>query len=56
MKYEEVVAVFWRTAAKNLKKKENEDDFESLDAFDEGKFYRTLRSFALSEAEFYSEG
>ena len=51
----ELWAFFWRAAVKNLKKKENEDDFVSLDAFDDGKFHRMLRSLAPSEAEFYGE-
>ena len=32
--------------------KENDDDFESLDAFDKGKFLCTLQSLAPSEAAF----
>ena len=44
-----------RGAVKNLEKKENEADFESLDAFEEGEFRRTLRRLAPSEAEFYGE-
>ena len=55
MKDEGVMTVFWRAAVKNLKKKENEDDFESLDGFDKDKFHHMLRSLAPSEAEFYSE-
>ena len=39
-------------AVKNLKK-ENEDDFEILDAFDEGKSLCMLQSLVSSEAEFF---
>ena len=46
------MAVFLKSCSQ---KKENEDDFESLDAFDEGKFHCTLQSLAPSEAEFYGE-
>ena len=46
---------FWKAVAKNLIKKVNEDDFESLDGFDEGEFHQMLQSLATSEEEFYSE-
>ena len=52
MKDEGVMALFMRRCRE---KKENEADFESLDAFEEGKFRRTLRRLAPSEAEFYGE-
>ena len=42
MKDEEVMAVLLKICGKNLEKKENENDFESLDAFDEGKLHCTL--------------
>ena len=46
---------FWRAAVKNLKKKENEDDFECSDKFDKGEFPLILRGLAPSEAEFYGK-
>ena len=48
----ELWPLFWRAAVKNLKKKENEKDFEILDAFGEGEFHRTLQILA---PEFYGE-
>ena len=44
MKDKGVMAVFLqiRGAVKNLKRKENEGDFEFLDAFDEDEFHHKL--------------
>ena len=42
-----------RAVVKNLKKKENEGNFDCLDNFDESKFHSKLQSLAPSEAEFY---
>ena len=39
-------------AIKNLEKKENEVDFDFMDAFHEGEFCRTLRRLAPSGLEF----
>ena len=57
MKHTIQTEIMCRTRAfKNLKKKkESGDDFECLGAFDEGKFYRMLRSLTPSEGEFYDE-
>ena len=51
-KDERVMGIFLKSCSQKL---ENEDDFVSLDAFDDGEFHRTLRSLAPSEAEFYGE-
>ena len=55
MKDEGVMAVFMKSCSLKLEKEGKENNFESLDAFDEGEFHRTLQSLAPSEVEFYGE-
>ena len=53
LKTKELWPFFCRGAVKNLEKKENEVDFEFVDAFHEGEFRRTLRRLAPSKLESY---
>ena len=55
MEDEGVMVLFLQKNSQKLKKKGNKDDFEFLDAFDEGEFHCMLQSLAPSEPKVYSE-
>ena len=46
MKDKGVMVVFLQSLHLKVEKKENENDFESMDAFEKGKFHRTLQNLA----------